>query len=171
MKEFALARGIKIEDLEVLMFDHHERDHLVRQSIHEHIGFIKTSEGYPQLLAQNATVQNSFKFTPQSTAIGVLDFYESLSVMPKVIAAIQGAVQECIDCHKPDNGLLTTLLERSVYKYLSAELSVVESQESRYIEKSSGLRYLDDNSVVGNADKMLFFAKELAASSRDQRQA
>lgn len=33
------------------------------------------------------------------------------------------------------------------------------------------MRYLDDNSVVGNADKMLFFSKELAASSKDQRQA
>lgn len=33
------------------------------------------------------------------------------------------------------------------------------------------MRYLDDNSVVGNADKMLFFSKELAASSKDRRQA
>jgi hypothetical protein len=29
------------------------------------------------------------------------------------------------------------------------------------------MEYLDDNSILGNPDKMLYFAKELAASSED----
>jgi len=46
-RDFASKLGIPYADLEILLKDHHERDHLVRQSLHEHVAFIKTSEGYP----------------------------------------------------------------------------------------------------------------------------
>ena len=46
-KEFAAAMGIPYANLEILLRDHHERDPLVRQSVHEHVAFVKTSEGYP----------------------------------------------------------------------------------------------------------------------------
>lgn len=46
-KEFAAALGIPYANLEILLRDHHERDPLVRQSVHEHVAFVKTSEGYP----------------------------------------------------------------------------------------------------------------------------
>ena len=46
-KDFAARLGIPYSTLELLLKDHHERDHLVRQSLHENVAFIKTSEGYP----------------------------------------------------------------------------------------------------------------------------
>ena len=97
----------------------------------------------------------------------MLDFYESLHVIPRVIASIQGAVQELCECHRPDNGLLTTALDLSTCKILIAELKTVKNQDSLYFERSKGMEYLDDNSILGNPDKMLFYAKELAASSED----
>jgi len=36
------------------MRDHNERDHLVKQSLHEHANFIKCSEGYPHYIYNNA---------------------------------------------------------------------------------------------------------------------
>lgn len=55
-KEFAIAVGIPYADLEKILRDHHERDHLVRVSLHEQVGFIKNSEGYPQFLIKNAQI-------------------------------------------------------------------------------------------------------------------
>jgi len=78
---------------------------------------------------------------------------------------------DTIEAHRPDNGLLTTLLERSVLHYLSAELEVVDNQANLNYEKQQGLEYIDDNSIIGNPDKILFYTKELAASARDGKQA
>jgi hypothetical protein len=35
----------------------------------------------------------------------MLDFYESLTVLVKVIAAMKGAYEELNEVHRPDNGL------------------------------------------------------------------
>jgi|TARA_B110000285_G_scaffold234957_1_gene313906 hypothetical protein len=78
---------------------------------------------------------------------------------------------DTIEAHRPDNGLLTTLLERSMLHYLSAELEVVDNQANLNYEKQEGLQYIDDNSIIGNPDKILFYTKELAASARDGKQA
>jgi hypothetical protein len=87
-KDFAIAVGIPYADLEKILSDHHERDHLVRVSLHEHVGFIKNSEGYPQFLIKNAQIHNKFQFNPQSQKISVLDFYDSMSIMPRIIASV-----------------------------------------------------------------------------------
>jgi hypothetical protein len=47
LRDFAIKLHIPLENLEQMMTDHHERDHLVRQSLHEHTAFIKVHEGYP----------------------------------------------------------------------------------------------------------------------------
>lgn len=39
--------GIPITALSMLMKEHHERDPLVKSSIHENSSFIKLQEGYP----------------------------------------------------------------------------------------------------------------------------
>ena len=67
-----------------------------------------------------------------------------------------------MDCHKPDNGLMTTALEKCTYDLLLAELKTVQNEDSLYLDRQKGMDLLDDDSVVGNSDKMLFFTKELA---------
>lgn len=47
LKDFANKLKIPLENLEQMITDHHERDHLVRQSVHENAAFIKVHEGYP----------------------------------------------------------------------------------------------------------------------------
>ncbi len=41
----------------------------------------------------------------------MLDFYESLTVLVKVIAEMRGACNELSEVHKPDNGLTLTALD------------------------------------------------------------
>ena len=106
-KEFANFLGIPFSSLQMLMKQHHERDQVISTTIHEHVSFIKIHEGYPQFIYKTDKVQNLIKFTPKSEEIGILDFYESLTVMPKVITALGLAFKELNDVHMPDNGLLT----------------------------------------------------------------
>ena len=89
--------------------------------------------------------------------------------MPRIIASIQGAVKELSDVHKPDNGLMMSALEKSTYDGLMQELRKVTDEDNITAERTKGMEKLDDNSVVGNPDKMLFFAKELASSARDKQ--
>ena len=63
-KEFANYLGMPYSSLQMLMKDHHERDPLVRQAIHEHVSFIKIQEGYPQFIYDSAQIQNKARFTP-----------------------------------------------------------------------------------------------------------
>jgi hypothetical protein len=41
-----------------------------------------------------------------------------MHIMVKVIAAMKGACKELNEAHKPDNGLMTTALEISAYRYI-----------------------------------------------------
>ena len=49
---------------------------------------------------------NKVKLSQDSKEIGILDFYESLALLPRMIAAIQNSCQELQDVHRPDNGFM-----------------------------------------------------------------
>ena len=89
--------------------------------------------------------------------------------MPRIIACIQGAVRELSDVHKPDNGLLLSALEKATYESLIQDLKKVMDEDSIVAERTKGMEKLDDNNIVGNPDKMLFYAKELASSAKDKQ--
>jgi hypothetical protein len=118
----------------------------------------------------SAKQNNTLQYTSQSERIGMLDFYESLAVLVKVIAAMKGAYEELNEVHRPDNGLTHSALELCTYRYLHAELKMVKGYADMSIEPPvPGLNYLEDDSIVGNSDKMLFYAKEFAASGEDEQ--
>ena len=116
-KSFAMEIGLPEADLEAILKDHHERDHLVRVSVHENTSFVKVSEGYPHYIAKQAgSSKNQFKFHEQGQSIDLLDFYEGLHVMPRVLAAIDRCAKQFNDAHKPDNGLTSAALELMTYR-------------------------------------------------------
>jgi len=67
-------------------------------------------------------LNNTILMTEESERIGILDFYESLQILVKLIAAMKGTVEELQLLHKPDNGMLVTCLELCTYKHILAEL-------------------------------------------------
>ena len=100
----------------------------------------------------------------------MLDFYESLSVLVKIIAAMRVASQEVSEVHRGDNGLTLTSLELCTYRYLQAELKIVKGEKQLMVEhQPAGLAHLEDDSIVGNSDKMLFYVKEFAATGLDEQ--
>lgn len=86
----------------------------------------------------------------------------------KVVAAMQGAFQELNEVHRPDNGLTTTALEVSTYRYFLAELKVIKGEKTLTIDPAEGMNYIEDDSILGNSDKMLFYTKEFMATVEDE---
>ena len=54
-----------------------------------------------------------------------------------------------------------------MYKFLKAELEVVKNQDSLVLEKRRGINYIEDDSIAGNSDYMLYLAKDFASSKED----
>ena len=114
----------------MLMKEHHERDPLVKTSIHEHVSFIKIQEGYPVFIYDTAVKkQNKVKMTSESRPIGILDFYESLAILPKVVSVMQHCCQEMRDVHKPDNGFMEAAMDVVTLKFIYSELKGVRAEE------------------------------------------
>ena len=108
--------------LEMLMKQHHERDPVVKTSLHEHVSFIKIQEGYPIFIYDTAVrANNKVSVNPESTRnIGILDFYESLANLPKIVSSIQNCQAELRGVHKPDNGYMSSALDVVTLQFLHA---------------------------------------------------
>ena len=169
--QFAEMLGIPFSSLEMLMKQHHERDPVVKTSLHENVSFIKIQEGYPIFINETAVkAQNKIRINNESSReIGILDFYESLANLPKVVAAIQNCSQELRDVHKPDNGFMSSAMDVVIFQFLLSELKIVRSEEVEGDRMTSArdLDLLQDDSIISNSDKMLFHMKELVASIED----
>ena len=128
-RQFAEMLGMPFSSLVMLMKEHHERDPLVKQSMHEHVSFIKIQEGYPMFIYDGAVKkQNKIKLTKDSKEIGMLDFYDSLENVTKVVAACNHACAELQEVHKPDNGFISAATDLVTYQFLLAELRAVRAE-------------------------------------------
>ena len=101
--------------------------------------------------------------------IGILDIYESLANLPKIVSAIQNCAAELHDVHKPDNGFMSSAIDVVTFQFLLAELKGVRAEEVEgdRVNSARDLDLLADDSIIGNSDKMLFHMKELVASIED----
>ena len=95
----------------------------------------RIEEGYPVFMYDMSSKQNNtMSYTRHSQKIGMLDFYESLTVLVKVIAAMKGACNELSEVHKPDNGLTLTALDIQTYRYIHAELKIIKGEKDLTVE-------------------------------------
>ncbi len=76
----------------------------------------------------SSKLHNTVLYSSHSERIGMLDFYESLSILIKVIAAMKGAFSELYEIHHPENGLTTSAMELCTYRFLQAELKMVKGE-------------------------------------------
>lgn len=105
---------------------------------------------------------------PGSNKIGILEIFESLSSVVKVAAACHHGVREILDCHEPDNGLVASMYELVTLEFMLAELRAVKAESNgSQVVSSKDLDIIEDQSVIGNSEKMYFLIKELAASHED----
>ena len=169
INQFAEMLGMPISSLKMLLKDHTERDPLVKQSIHEHVSFIKLQEGYPIFFTDTEISKNNkVTLVPGTSSIGMLEIYESLGSVTKIGACIHHAVEELYEVHQPDNGLLSSMQNLVTVEFLLAELRAVKAElQGDEGMQSRDLEVIEDSSILGSSEKMLFFIKELIASAED----
>lgn len=98
----------------------------------------------------------------------MLDFYESLSAIPRVLSSMWQACTELEEVHRPDNGLLATCLELNCIKSLTALLRTSICEDGGHEQQVKGIEHIEDDEILGTSDKMLFYTKELEASADDE---
>ena len=69
------------------------------------------------------------KLTQEGRPIGILDFYESLSILPKLVSVMQHTCQELRNVHRPDNGFMEAAMDTVTYQFILAELKGVRAEE------------------------------------------
>ena len=74
--------------------------------------------------------QNKIKLTKESKEIGMLDFYDGLTNVVKIVAACQHACTELQDVHKPDNGFISAATDLITLQFLLAELRAVRAEQN-----------------------------------------
>jgi hypothetical protein len=112
--------------------------------------------------------QNKIKLTKDSRDIGILDFYEGLSNIVKIVAVCNSATDEMQEVHKPDNGFISAATDLITFQFLEAELrAVVAESRGDQIIASRDVESMSDSTILGNPEKMLFYIKELCASAED----
>lgn len=89
---FAEMLGLKDMSVENVM-NNARNDEAVEDIMSQDSNFIKTQEGYPFFLRQKGNAESTdslsrIKFTEFSNEVGVLDFFESMTAIPKLCAAI-----------------------------------------------------------------------------------
>jgi len=98
----------------------------------------------------------------------MLEIYESLSSITKVSACIHHAVSELHELHQPDNGLVSSMQNLVALEFILAELRAVKAEQcGDQGESARDLDMIEDSSILGSSEKMLFFIKELIASAED----
>jgi hypothetical protein len=153
----------------MLLKQHNERDPLVKQSIHEHVSFIKLQEGYPVFFQETEDQKHTkVRIVPGANEINLLEIYESLSQVTMLAASTHHAISELNEVHKPDNGLTSSSMDLVTLEFLLAEMrAVCIEQGGDQLMQPRDLDQIEDSSILGNTEKMLFFMKELVASAED----
>jgi len=106
--------------------------------------------------------------TPGSNPVGILEIFESLAFITKVTAAGYHATLEIHEAHQPDNGLVSAMYDLVTIEFLLAELRAVKAElRGNQVMQSRDLDVIEDTSLLGNSEKMLFYIKELCASHED----
>ena len=135
--------------------------------MNEHANYVKVYEGFPEFMVDLQAFKSSklgqFKVTPWSLPINLLDFYDSLTCVNKLYATIKAVFTELVDALKPHDSTLLTMIETKIL-----ERAIVEYKKTRaFLEgtlcETKGCEYLEDETIVGNPDKISFYMKDLVA--------
>jgi hypothetical protein len=106
---------------------------------------------------------HNLKVSPWSIPIHVLDFYESLGFITKFRATILSVINELRDVLKPHNGTLMCMIESVVYDKAKLEFRKTRQFLEGSLLEYKGSAYIEDETIVGNADKVAFYMKDLVS--------
>ena len=143
-----------------------EKDKDIMKLMNEHTNFMQIHEGYPENLTclqggSGGSEMKRFKPCPWSQEAGNLDFYDSLDFINKYYSITQQVQQELYDALKPHDTSLLTYIDTQVAEFAIQDYRKVLKMMEGAIQEYAGRQYFEDESVLGDSEKMVFLAKEM----------
>jgi hypothetical protein len=114
LTDFAAVLGLPEISMDDLAKKKDQMDPIVTDAVRERAFFARQLEGYPAFFS-NVKEQGA-KLGLHTEKVGLFDFYDSLSIVPKINAALFQAFVELVKVNKPENGLAFSVLEQELYK-------------------------------------------------------
>lgn len=160
--DFANVLGLPEVTANDLFMRQGQQDPIVIDTIRAHAHFSKQIEGYPWFFSRSIEAGEQLGLQNQPT--GLTDFYESLCAITRVHAASEQAFAELESVHRPEHGLASSCLERSLLLEARGRLKVIRMQVEEGVPsltKSSNL--IQNDFYLGSADKLTFLMREFKA--------
>ena len=129
--------------------------------MNENSAFIQNEEGNPKRFNNKEYCLDTLMWGQK---MGVLDFYEGLSNIHWVQNMIDEWLVELWDVHKPINNYWLAALEIICIDKAISLFSDVRDQEDNNVHEYEGKAYIEDDSLIWNADILRFLMKELSAT-------
>lgn len=161
--KFAEALGLKTISLENIMKNSTRSDEVVEETMNHDANFIKTQEGYPLFYRDQQDSLSKVKFNTYSNEIGLLDFYESLIIIPKVYSSLNILFEDFQKELKPANAsqhiaFNIIFLEKA---YAEFKRSIAFSQDE--LIEYPGSKYIENDIIMSSSDKLMFLIKDMVA--------
>ena len=157
--------------MEDLVNKRDQKEPIIQDAIREQTFFTKSLEGYPLYFSGNKLKGTTLGL--HSDNVGLLDFFESYTIIPKINAALFQAFETLSDSLKPENGLASSILEFTFIQEARLNLAdMVDIFHNGMQDVPSGLRpddyttgqnLLEEDFYMANSDKILFMMKEFKA--------
>lgn len=115
-------------------------------------------EGFPCYFSEFK--EAGAKLGLHTDSVGLIDFYESLAIFPRVNAALYQTLDELLHVNKPENGLAVSALEMELFK--EARLLIKQLRHGDECDYK-GQALLEEDFFLANSDKLIFAMKEFKA--------
>lgn len=94
-------------------------------------------------------------------SMSIMDFYsDSMNFVTKLKATLDGANKELEDVLKPHDNIMRTLMEAEILKAAIKQYRQMQNFLIGEEVETKGHQYIEDESIVGSSDKMMFYIKE-----------
>ena len=123
--------------------------------------FIKTQEGYPVFIREHRDALSKVKFSPFSHEIGLLDFFESLTCVPKVWAALTVAFKEVEESLLPTSTLELIAMNQVYMEKCFVEFKKCVAYSQDDMIEYKGSQFIENDLLMSSADKLMFLIKDL----------
>ena len=153
--------------VESLYQQYKEKDETILDIMNENSNYVRVYEGYPEFLTdiQGLITQklSQYRFNSWSVPVNILDFYEGLSFVPKLYATLQSIMSELTEVLKPHDCCLQTMIEVKVIERCLVEYQKTKAFYEGDLKEYKGQEYLEDETIVGNSDKIIFYVKDFVS--------
>jgi hypothetical protein len=78
-------------------------------------------------------------------------------------ATIKSVFSELVDVLKPHDNLLMTIIEYKIFERAEVEFKKTKAFLEGHLHEYLGHEYIEDDTLLGNSDKVAFFIKDLVS--------